>query len=45
MTYLTCPRNRLIIGPDEKELLARAAARKDGFMAAELWIKAHCDVE
>lgn len=46
MTYQNCPRNQLIIGPDEKELLAeieallaRAAAHQDGLTVDDMWIK------
>ncbi|EOC9367819.1 hypothetical protein ACJCHP_004526 [Enterobacter asburiae] len=35
MTYRTCLRNRLITGPDEKALLARVAAHRDGLTICE----------
>lgn len=47
MTHRICPRNRLLIGPDEKELLAeievllaRAATHQDGLTIDDMWIKA-----
>lgn len=46
MTHRICPRNRLLIGPDEKELLAeievllaRAATHQDGLTIDDMWIK------
>ena len=46
MTYRTCARNRLLISPDEKvllaeinALLARAAAHQDGLTLDDMWLR------